>query len=51
MILILVIDEVTKIGGQMFSFGGGVRCWAQKWPRRMGRTSGLFLDVSKIMPE
>ncbi len=27
--LILAINKVTKIGGQMVSFGGGVRYWAQ----------------------
>ena len=25
----LVVTKVTKLGGQMFSFGGGVRYWAQ----------------------
>jgi hypothetical protein len=27
--LILVVNKVTKIGGQMFSFGGGVRYWVE----------------------
>jgi len=27
--LILVLNKVTKVGGQMLSFGGGVRYWAQ----------------------
>ena len=27
--LVLVVTKVAKLGGQMFSFGGGVRYWAQ----------------------
>lgn len=27
--LMLVVTKVTKLGGQMFSFGGGVRYWAE----------------------
>ena len=27
--LIFVVNKVTKIGGQMFSFGGGIRYWAE----------------------
>lgn len=27
--LILVVNKVAKIGGQMFSFGGGIRYWAE----------------------
>lgn len=27
--LVFVINKVTKIGGQMFSFGGGVRYWVE----------------------
>jgi hypothetical protein len=27
--IILVVTKVTKLGGQMISFGGGVRYWAE----------------------
>jgi hypothetical protein len=27
--LVMMVTKVTKIGGQMFSFGGGVRYWAE----------------------